>query len=73
MPTNYKKHDTHIIFNEDPDLEQIRVKLPRPPSEKKIVGYGLPHNEQKFKKPFIPNKLFQLNKRKDISCWGYLE
>jgi len=67
MPTNYKKYDTHIIFNEDPDLEPIKVKLPKPPAKEKIVGYGLPYNEQKFKRPFIPNKLFELNKRKDIS------
>jgi len=67
MQVKYKKHDTHIIFNEDPDLEPVKVKLPKPPPEKEIAGYGLPKNEQKFKRPFIPNKLFELNKRKDLS------
>ena len=67
MQIKYKEHDRHILFNEDPDLKPIRVKLPKPPTEKKIIGYGLPHEEQVFKRPFIPNKLFELNKRKDIS------
>lgn len=68
MPTKYKRHDSHIIFNEDPDLKPIKVKLPMPPKNPKyIIGYGLPHKDQKFKRPSIPNKLFELNKKKDLT------
>ncbi len=69
MPIKYKKADKSIIFNEDPDLKEIEVMLPKPPPEEEIVGYGLPHKEQKFKRPFVPRKLFDLDKDKKVSMF----
>jgi hypothetical protein len=66
MLQKYKKHDTHIIFNEDLDLKPIEVKLPIPPDPESIIGYGLKPEEQIFKRPPIPPKLFELNKDKKI-------
>jgi hypothetical protein len=65
----YKRADKFIIFNEDPDLQEIKVKLPNPPPSNEIIGYGLPYEEQKFKRPFIPPKLFELNKNKKINLF----
>lgn len=65
----YKKADTHIIFNEDLDLTPITVELPKPPHPKDIIGYGKPHHEQKFTRPFIPRKLFALDKDRKISLF----
>ena len=67
MPIKYKKADENIIFNDDPDLNEIKVNLPKPPDEKEVIGYGDDPNDQVFKRPFMPRKLFNLNKRKDIS------
>lgn len=69
MRVDYKAADKTIVFNDDPDLEPIEVILPKPPPRKEIVGYGLPHKEQKFKRPFIPKKLFELEKNKNISMF----
>lgn len=63
----YKKADKYIIFNQDPDLKEIKVELPSPPNPERIVNYGLPPEEQFFKRPSIPNRLFKLNRDKSIA------
>jgi len=62
----YKKTDKYIVFNEDQDLEPIKVKLPKAPAPKDIINNGLPWRQQKFRRPSIPAKLFELNKNKNI-------
>jgi hypothetical protein len=62
----YKQEDKSIIFNEDQDLTPIEVRLPKQPAPSSIVGYGLPPDKQKWKRPSIPQKLFELNKNPKI-------
>lgn len=67
MHYKYKDPDEYIIFNEDPDLECIKVDLPIPPKPEEIINYGLPPDEQKFFRPQIPPRLLKLNKDNSIS------
>jgi len=66
MVVKYKRADKFITFNDDPDLTPIDVPMPTPPPAEDIIGYGLPHDEQVFKRPVMPNKLYELNKDKKI-------
>lgn len=60
----YKKAKKFIVVNDnDPDLQPIKIYLPDPPPEREIDGWGLPASEQFFKRPEIPSKLLQLQKR----------
>jgi hypothetical protein len=67
MLTKYKKAEKYIIFNDDPDLKKIKVEMPSPPKPEQIIGYGLPAEEQVFKRPFMPNKLYELDKDRKIA------
>ena len=59
----YGVSEQFIDFNKgDPDLDVIRVYLPRPPKYHLIDGYGLPPDEQVFKRHEIPQKLLELEK-----------
>lgn len=57
---NYLPPDESFIINEDPSLTPIRLSLPSPPDLKKIDGYGLPVEEQRFNRQEIPKKLITL-------------
>ena len=61
MP-KYKQEDKFIVFNEDPDLTEIKVKMPTQPAPSSIIGYGLPPEKQKWRRPTIPQKLLELNR-----------
>lgn len=58
----FAKADKFIIFNDDPDLERIKVYLPKPPPLEFIDGYDMPTIHQKFKRVEIPQKLNELIK-----------
>lgn len=73
---NYKEADTEIIYHEnDPDLHEQRVKLPKPPEPHKILNFGLPAEQQKWHPPKLPHKLLRLIKRvKDLEeIWKLLQ
>ena len=54
----YKDADTSFTINDgDQDLDSITISLPEPPSYGLIDGYGLPPEEQYFKRLVIPDKL----------------
>lgn len=65
----YKKAPKTLVVNEnDPDLQPITIDLPQPgdknqPELKDIDGYGLAPSEQYFKRPKVPKKLIDLEKR----------
>jgi hypothetical protein len=67
MKYTYEPADTEILFNEkDPDLKTIRYKLPKPPKETEIDGYGLSPAKQKWQRKPMSSKLEELNKRTDL-------
>lgn len=54
----YKDADTSFTVNDgDQDLEPITISLPTPPAYGLIDGYGLPPEEQYFRRLEIPDKL----------------
>lgn len=58
---NYIPSDEYIDFNaEDPDLDTIRVELPKQPAFEDIIGYGLDPKDQKFQRVEVPYKLVEL-------------
>jgi len=60
----YLPHDTSVLINnDDPDLRAIRLSLPEPPPLASIAGYGLPIEDQRFKRIKIPPKLDKLRKQ----------
>ena len=64
----YLPADKEIVFNTgDPDLIPIRYKLPTPPKAEKIEGYGLPAEDQKWVHKPMPQKLKELQDRKDLT------
>jgi hypothetical protein len=67
MPKKYKKADQYITFNDDPDLIPIKVEMPEPPEPRFIIGFGLDPDEQVFKRPSMPNKLYELDKDRKIA------
>jgi len=50
-----------MVHEDDPDLDPIRVFLPKPPPLHLIEGYGLPAVDQKFKVHKYPQRLLQLD------------
>lgn len=60
----YKEADKGFWVNDnDPDLEPIWVKLPKPPPIHMIDGYGLPAEEQRFQPALYPPRLKQLEEK----------
>ena len=55
---SYKEADKAVVVHKDDlDLDDIRVKLPKPPPLDSIYGFGKPAREQKFFKEVQPPKL----------------
>ena len=71
----YGDADKFIIFNEDPDLEPIKVMLPEPPELHLIDGFGIPSYAQKFKRVEMPQKLIELqqNCKSVDEVWDVLD
>lgn len=62
----YKDGQEYIIYNEDDrDLDNIRVDLPKTPDWNLIDGFGLPAKEQFFVKQTIPLKIIELQQEQD--------
>jgi hypothetical protein len=60
---SYQKEDRVVVIHEnDNDLDEIRVKLPKAPSLEKIYGFGKKAVSQKFYREEIPPKLKTLVK-----------
>lgn len=60
----YKPHDKYFGINEnDKSLTPIYISLPEPPSLKLIDGYGLPIQEQFFRRHIMPVKLKNLESK----------
>lgn len=60
---NYLHFNQHItLLDGIEDIQPYFVKLPDPPPIKKFVNYGLPKEQQFFKKEHIPTKVRNLNK-----------
>lgn len=63
---HYKDAQTEIIYNDDPDLDIIKVQLPSPPEDwTKIEGFGLMPKDQFFKRQEYPRKLRELEDLQD--------
>lgn len=60
----YKKADTFVIVNDDPDLKPIKIPLPECPDITTIDGYGLKPEDQVFTRKELPARLKELQKRK---------
>lgn len=61
---NYKPAEKFIIVNDnDPDLNPIKLPLPKPPPKEEIDGYGKDPRNQKFIPPKLPKRLNTLNRR----------
>lgn len=62
----YKPEDDFIVYHEDdPDLDVIKVPLPKTPPWEEIDGYGLPAHEQKFQRCPLPAKIVDLQKQQN--------
>jgi hypothetical protein len=62
----YSDEVPFIDFNEDdPDLDTIRVHLPKTPNWNEIDGFGKPVKEQKFTRQQVPSKLQALQEIQD--------
>ena len=59
----YKDADRYVTVNDDPDLDPVRISLPSPPPYYLIDGYGLPHEEQYFRRLEIPDRLKDLERQ----------
>lgn len=58
----YLPADEEVVFHEGLEgLDVIKIKLPKPPPLKKVEGYGLHPNDQKFRYTEMPPKLANLN------------
>ncbi len=67
MKYKYEKADKEIVFNDgDPDLLPIVYKLPTPPPQEEIDGYGLPPEQQMWRPKLMSPKLKELNDRTDL-------
>lgn len=59
--SQYQEADKYfIINNDDPDLEAIKIWLPKPPAPYLIDNYGLEPKQQKFTRITVPLRLQQL-------------
>jgi hypothetical protein len=57
----YLPHDKYFALNDRDDfLTPIYISLPDPPPLETIAGYGLPPEEQMFKRMEVPRKLISL-------------
>lgn len=64
MNYQYEKEDRFFIANaNDPKLKPIRIWLPKAPDYKLIDGYGLPPEEQIFKRTTVPSGLNAIFKK----------
>lgn len=72
----YKDAPEEIVVNKnDPDLHEIHIKLPQQPELNEIAGFGLPPEQQKWKKPELPVKLERLVKKHSTvdEIWAVLQ
>ncbi len=61
----YKKAPKYIVVNDnDPDLQPIKIPLPKAPPPEDINGYGKDPKDQKFKRTRLTRRLFDLNKKR---------
>ena len=62
---DYKPAKEYEYYHEyDLDLQKIRVELPSPPSDHKLIqNFGKPANEQKWSPPVLPKRLKQLQNK----------
>ena len=68
----YLPADDYIVFHEeDPDLEVIRIRLPRPPALSGIDGFGIAPAKQKFTRPKMPPKLAKLQEKSYTDVQDY--
>ena len=59
---DYIPADKFVVLNDnDPDLRQIVLKLPKPPQLKYIEGYGKYFKDQRFERLTIPRRLIDLD------------
>jgi len=58
----YLPPEESVIVNDDPDLYPVELKIPEPPELHKIDGFGLPAEEQFFRRQIMPTKLADLIK-----------
>lgn len=57
----YVEADKYFIVNDnDPDLEAIKIWLPKPPALSSIANYGLRAEDQKFQVSVMPKRLSQI-------------
>lgn len=62
-PYVYREADKYVDINDgDRDLEPIRLRLPMSPSYYLIDGYGLPPEEQYFKRLKTPDRLQEVER-----------
>lgn len=60
---DYLPADNSFLVNDnDPDLRPIRISLPSPPPLEMIDGYGLPPEDQRFRRVEIPPRLVRLGR-----------
>ena len=60
----YEEADKYVTLNDnDPDLTPVVLRLPSPPDERLIEGWGLPAEKQKFKRLEIPDGLRRIEKQ----------
>ncbi len=57
----YQEADKYFIVNDnDPDLEAIKIWLPKPPTPNLIANYGLKPKDQKFERAITPPRLLSI-------------
>ena len=63
--------ESFVINDNDPDLLPITIPLQKCPSIELIDGYGLHPDEQKFRRPIIPEALQRIQKESSsiAECW----
>jgi len=72
----YKDADTEVVVNQDSDLRPIHIPTPIPPEWHLIDGFGKPAKDQKWKPPWIPRRILDLQNRRGLTIdeiWNELE
>jgi hypothetical protein len=74
----YGQAETFLVYNNDPKMLPVKVYLPIPPEPKYITGYGLPPDQQFWKKPEMPVRIKNLVSYRGVSrtleeIWEILE